>query len=346
MHTQPYMVQGPQLRIAWLLWSLPSITTSLLQRQGTAASQGVDPYDFQSGAPPPNGHFEPESGRSAKWPRERQKFRKRLLSSSERHAAELKAMSGDDIVKVVNGTDKDSFLWGPLSDFKEDDTSLYWNDLCNGTNMSKNNTLPGDAPKGKLDVSVVLAKWQLVKDNTCTELVSDTVYTDALEAFKKCAAVCDGLSYTQSSPTANATIQLCALGGFRQTVNATAEAAKSPPGAMKFVYNKPADFVSPKGQPRPPVEIAFWKTFCAYRQKGRSLRIMFEGQNCADANVKAVDKPTNPVECAEAIAKDADCAKEFDFKFGPPAACRCLKTNLTCDPKLSDHGNVYAPSLE
>jgi len=331
------MLQGPRSRMALLILSWASVVGSLplrlvaetgaprpqlLQREGLAASENAPPYDFDSGGLKPNGHFNFESASSARWPRERQKFRRRLLSSSERHAAELKKLGVDD--------KEDSFLWGELSDFKAEDTSKYWDALCNGTNMSKSNKLPGDAATSKLNVTVVLSSWQLADNNTCSEFVGDE-YTDALKAFKDCGATCDGLSDTGRNMSK---IRLCALGGNRKASNTSR------------VFNKPADFVSPKGQPRPPIELGFWRDFCVYRLKGRSLRIMHEGQNCLAASVKALTKATNPVECMELAAKDTECAEVFDFRFGPPPVCRCLKKDMSCAPAVSTGGHVYAPSMQ
>lgn len=335
MRIHPYMVQGLPLRgssLICLISSLSSIATSIPLRlvadRGTSSTaQVADPYSFDRGAAKPKGHFTLDSTKSADWPRERQKNRKRLLSSSDWHAADLKRLQGDD--------SKDSFLWGNLSEFKADDTSQYWDDLCNGTNVSKSNPLPGDTATSKLNMKAVLSKWQLQSNASCTELASDTTFSDPMEAFKKCGATCDGLSYTKVNATAQK-IKLCAVGGFRKLTNSS---------TANFVYNKPADFVSPKGQPRPPVELKFWSDFCKYRIKGRQLRIMFEGQNCVDSAVKALKKAANPVECAEAASKDADCSKVFDFRFGPPTVCRCLKKDLVCSPTLSKAGHVYAPSL-
>jgi len=339
------MAEGQRLRVAWILASLCWIAASLplrpaaenrvarprfFQRQSAAASETVEPYNFDTSASKSNGHFALDSTSSADWPRQRSKWRKRLLSSSEGHAAELKKLARDD-------EEGDSFLWGNLSEFAADDTSKYWDDLCNGTNLSKNNTLPGDIATSKLNVSVVLSSWKLQNNSTCSEFAGTAVFTDALEAFKECGAPCDGLSFTQlNASTPSGEIRLCAVGGFRKQVNSS----------LNFVYNKPADFVSPKGQPRPPMELGFWRDFCTYRAKGRKLRIMFEGQNCADNVVKALTAVSNPVECSEAAAKDADCSNVFDFRFGPPTLCRCLKKDTLCSPILSTAGHVYAPSLQ
>lgn len=341
------MKQGPCLDSAWFFLSFSSIVASsplrLFQRAGTIAAGSAPPYRWDNGKLPPNGHFEPESTNPAHWPRERQKWRNRLLSSSHQHTADMAKWARDD---------EDSFLWGNLSDFKDEDTSAYWDTLCNGTNMSKANPLPGDAATGKLNVSVVLASWKMEKNEACTEFVGKE-FTDPLEAFKKCDGTCDALSDVgcnlfgagtapapapasasspAPAPAAAPTYRMCAMGGFRKKAN------------ISCTLNKPADFVSPKSLPRPPQELAFWKKFCKYRLKGRQLRIMFEGQNCGASAVKVLGKAVpNPVECSALAAKDKLCSKVFDFRFGPPSVCRCLQKNADCAPGAATGGHVYAP---
>jgi len=329
----------------------------LFQRAGSIAAGSAPPYNWQppdNGKRPPNGHYTPDSAHPDEWPRERQKARNRLLSSSNQHTADMAKWARDD-------KEKDSFLWGNLSDFKDEDTSEYWDTLCNGTNTSKANPLPGDAmPAGKFNI--LDAGWKMEQNETCTEFVGKE-YADPVEAFMECGPMCDALSDVGcnfmgvsagagpapapapaggsspapaggSSPApaaATKKLRMCATGGMRKKANSSC------------TLTKPADFVSPKSLPRPPVETAFWRKFCKYRMKGRHLRIMFEGQNCGASAVKVLGKATNPVECSALAAKDKLCTKVFDFRFGPPSVCRCLKKDADCAPAASAGGHVYAP---
>jgi hypothetical protein len=225
---------------------------------------------------------------------------------------------------------EDSILWANLTDFSMPDTSVYWDDLCNGTNMS-NNPLPGDFATMLFNTTALLADWKVESNSTCSEYVGEQ-YNDTLEAFKACGATCDGLV---DDGCAGVSYKLCATGSLRTQAVGTC------------VVSKPADFVDPKGMPRPPQELGFWNDFCKYRFEGRKLRILFEGKNCVDASVKDLGDGTasSPVECAELAAKDSSCSKVFDFRFGPPSVCRCLLSGSGCIPTIADGGHVYAPSV-
>jgi len=289
------------------------------------------PYDFASGDLPRRGHFTAESTDQTDWSRTREKQRKRLLHQSEGFSKQLAKWAVDD---TATATRNDSFLWGELRDWRVKDTSEYWNALCNGTNMSVNNSLPGDVGTGKLDIKMVnakLAKWPVQNDSTCPDYVNDKNYTDALEAFKECGSACSGIADVGSNRKA---MRLCKTGGVAKQANGTT-----------FI-KKPLNFVPPEGMPRPPIELKFWSDFCKYRMKGRQIRIMFEGKNCADAVVKTLSSnASNPVECADEAAKDANCSAVYDFRFGPPTVCRCLKKDKECAPAVATGGNVFAPSL-
>lgn len=318
MSTQSCTMQAsePRLCVALLLCSLTAVVahSSFLHR--------AEPYDFDSGARKPNGHFTTDSTNPASWPRQRQVERNRQLASSDRFSANIAKWAVDD-------TEKDSFLWGSLdsADFKADDSSEYWDDLCNGTNMV-NNPLPGDAAVGKLDFMVVTKAWKRDNGSVCADFVGKE-YTDALEAFKDCGSACGGLSDLGCNKKS---IKLCKLGSLTKK------------SASSCIYQKPADYVPPSGLPRPPIETKFWSDFCEYRKKGRQLRIMFEGKNCGATAVKKLGKAANPVECADLATKDAACSKVFDFRFGPPAVCRCLMVGKDCSPAVSTGGHVYAPT--
>lgn len=225
------------------------------------------PYDFgvDAGNIIDVGDFRPKSVAPPHWPRQRQKWRKGLISDSSTRAADLERLMVDD-------ADKDTILWANLKDIKGKDTSAYWDALCKSTNVSKANVMPGDVqPKRNV-----------------TEI------------------------------TANATL-------------AKKTAAPKQPKV-------------PKELPRKPVESDFWRSFCEYRKKGKLLRIMFEGNNCVASSVKDLGTAANPVECADLVAKDAGCTDVFDFRFGPPTSCRCLKKGEDCSPALAPDGSVYARS--
>lgn len=336
MVMQQCMAQG--LCATLLLWFSSSVASGLplaRQRLGAAIDSNAPPYNFDSGKHASVGHFEPDSTAPKGWPRQRQLARRRLLASSDRHAADLKKWMVDDKEVVVvdkKNVTKDSELWGKLSNWQVEDTTEYWSDLCNGTNMSEANKLPGDVVKN-FNVTAVLYSWTIQKNSTCHELINDAVYTDAMKAFKKCGALCDGIVQAQEGVGEKATTKysLCVLGGRRKKAKDST------------VFTKPADFVNTKG-PRPPIELDFWADFCKYREKGRLLRVLFEGKNCAKAVVKDMGKTDNPVECSEAAGKDKLCSKVFDFRFGPPPVCRCLLKDKDCAPIVGPGGDVYAPT--
>jgi len=247
----------------------------------------------------------------------------------------LKKFEADDNIT------SDSFLWANLSDFTVGDTSGYWNDLCNGTNLSEANKLPGDTANFEMarqepNVSVMTANWKFDANSTCTEFLGDEPKVP-LEAYKECAeqnTECGGLLDVGCS---GQKMLICKAGS---TVWA---AGNNFSGSC--VMSKPLGW-SPEGEPRPPLELAFWTDYCKYREKGRKLRIMFEGKNCAESAVKVLADAANPVECAEQAAKDEVCTAVFDFRFGPPPVCRCLKVDSGCQPANATGGHVYAPSLQ
>lgn len=302
-------------------------------------------YDFDSSGTKPNGHFQLDGTNSVSWPRERQKFRQKFLDASKAFSKDLKKMEVDDT--------QDSFLWGDLKDFQPDDPSAYWDAICNGTDMSPSNKLPGDVQSRKLNLTAVLADWKMQEERVCQEFVGEE-YTDLLEAFKKCIGTCDGLSceakkasfmQDRTSPvnitetvgyaasdSQCAKIRLCGVGSFRKKK------------ANHRVFNKPADFAAPGALPRPPQQLSFWRDFCSYRTKGKMIRMMYEGKNCKADAMKELGKAENPVDCFEKVGKDASCSTVFDFRFGPPSACRCLKKNEDCSPEVSDHGHVFGPA--
>jgi len=305
---------------------------NLRQQRRYTSGDETSPYDFDTGLKP-NGHFEPKSAHPEDWSTQRGRWRRRQLAPSSSYSADLKGLMVDD----DNTKYKDTFLWANLTDFKDEDQTAYWNAMCNSTNMSKNNTLPGDIPPGGFNRTKVILSWKSQNDTTCTKFVGNASYRDPAKALAKCDAKCGGIlrnvTANKKANTSNTSYRLCAVG--------------SPTNKSKGVYmhQKPPDYVPKKGMPRPPLELKFWKEYCKFRLKGRELRILFEGQNCAASQMKELSKngTSNQVECAELTQKDGNCSMAFDFVFGPPSLCRCLKKGKDCKPVDSEEGDVYAP---
>lgn len=232
--------------------------------------------------------------------------------------------------------DEDTFLWRNATYLTADNGSTaYWDAICNGTNVSKANKLPGDM--ATVNASDVLRKWEKQDNKTCSKFVGNE-YTDPMEALTACGALCDAIAITECGHT---TFRLCAVGEPSQ--NATDSGCLSP--ATSYRFRKPATFVTAAGLPRPPQETKFWDDFCKYRLKGKKLRILWENQICASDVVKELTSATNPVECNEVAAKDSDCSDVFDFRFGDGGAdkCRCVKKTKQCGPTASDAGSVWVP---
>merc|ERR1719181_1223245 len=76
---------------------------------------------------------------------------------------------------------------------------------------------------------------------------------------------------------------------------------------------------------------------------------MYPREICGDGVMKDFGEAANPVECAKLVEEDEECAAGlvFDFRFGPPTVCRCLKAPKSCENhhEVAD-GNVWASSLE
>lgn len=319
-------------RRAWILSYLlsdavfrlvESIATHHLRlSQKESATVDAPPYQFKGPSwERPTGDFVPQSRSPEHWPREQQKWRERLMASSESYSAELK--------KTMKDNDQDTFLWRNAKYLIPDNgTTLYWNDICNGTNVSKSNKLPGDV--ATINASDVLRKWEMQSNRTCSKFVGDE-YNSPLEALVACGSLCDAIAITECG---NQKYRLCAIG---QPSHNSSD--------MSCYFRKPETYVPPSGMPRPPQETKFWEDFCKYRVKGKKLRILWESHICASAVVKELTSAHTPVECNEVAAQDSDCSEVFDFRFGDGGVdkCRCVKKTMQCSPTGEESGNVWVP---
>jgi hypothetical protein len=251
------------------------------------------------------------------------------------------------LASTTTAAAQDSFLWAPIDNFKLPIQRQYWEDLCNGTNMV-NNPLPGDV--ARINVTKVLHDWPVHKDNTCKEL-HEPEYTTVTEALTNCGRSCSGIVDVSctGSAASNSSNSSAAPQKFRLCVATSSHGSIAKQAAGSCVIEKPDNYNEPEDLPRPPQELAYWHDFCEYRRTGRTIRVMYPREICGDGEMKDFGEAANPVECAAKVKEDDECAAGlvFDFRFGPPTVCRCLKASNSCvNHHEAADGNVWASSLE
>lgn len=259
-----------------------------------------------------------------------------MLKVSTEFEADLKKKMSDD-TQVVGNITEESWMYAKLEEFKMKGTQEYWNQLCNGTNM-ENNTLPGDVPG--VNVTELLANWTVYNDSTCLNF-HPLIYSDRTQALADCGRTCSGFIIMKTNGTTE--YQLC-----EKRESPFAKTFKKQANGTTVIW-KPEDYNEPKALPRPPIHLKYWENFCKYRLWGRTLRILHEGKTCKDAaSLKVLANAANPVDCGRFAEKDVACAKPkvFDFKFGPPARCRCVLVTKSCESEVATEGDIWTETLQ